>query len=334
MLNYFFRRLGLMLLVLLGITVITFSVSHLVPANPVLAALGDHATDAEIKAYEIRFGLNLPLPEQYVVYLGHLLHGNLGNSIRTQRPVAQDLAHYFPATLELALTAFLISLVGIPLGFLAAVYRDRPLDYSLRTLVVLGGATPVYWLAIVALELFHQKLGLFPGPGELSFYLSPPPRVTGMMVIDALLAGNGPIFVNALQHLIVPALVLSAFSTALITRITRAAVLEVLSQDYIRTAHAKGLTRLRVLLAHAFKNSLLPVLTVLATSLGSLLSGAVLTETIFSWPGIGQYATISASSLDFNAVMGVTLLAGLAYSLVNLIADLLYVFVDPRVHYG
>jgi peptide/nickel transport system permease protein len=203
-----------------------------------------------------------------------------------------------------------------------------------RMLALLGGATPVYWLAIVMINFLHVQLGVLPGPGRLDAYLFPPEPVTGAMTIDALLARDYEVFWDALRHLILPAIVLGAFSTALLARMVRSAMLEVLSQDFIRTDKAKGLASRRVVLKHALRNAALPILTVSANVLGSLLTGAVLTETIFSWPGIGAYATSSAIGLDFPAVMGVTLIAGLTYALINLLVDLLYAVFDPRISYA
>ncbi|MCS6869320.1 ABC transporter permease, partial [Thermus sp.] len=248
---------------------------------------------------------------------------------------AEDLKEFFPATLELSLAAFLVAvLLGLPAGIWAALRQNRPPDLLVRLFALLLGSTPVFFLAIFLLDLLHRQMGLLPGPGRLDPYLIPPPRITGMVTLDALLVRDWVAFRDALLHLLLPAFVLGSASAALLARMTRAAMLEVLSQDYVRTAWAKGLSERRVVLGHALKNAALPILTLLGGLMGGLLSGAVLTETIFSWPGLGRYVTQSATSLDFPAVMGVTLLVGLVYSLLNLVVDLLYALLDPRIRYA
>ena len=335
MLAYVLRRLGYLVFVVWGVGFAAFFISHLVPADPAAAALGGNAREAQIEAYRVKNGLDRVVPVQYLRYMGDLFQGDLGTSLRTRRAILADLKDFFPATLELAFAALLFALLlGLPLGLVAALHRDKPLDLFVRTLALVGGATPVYWLALVLLDLLHTRLGLLPGPGRLDAYLLSPPTVTGMVTVDALLAGDWEVFVDALRHLLLPAIVLGAFSTALLARMVRSAMLEVLSQDYIRTARAKGARTPRVVFKHGLRNAALPILTVLGSLLGSLLTGAVLTETIFSWPGIGSYATASAIGLDFPAVMGVTLVAGLAYALINLVVDLLYAVFDPRISYA
>ncbi|WP_019588384.1 ABC transporter permease [Deinococcus apachensis] len=335
MLIYILRRLALMVFVLWGVTLAAFLISHALPADPAAAALGNNAREEQLQAFRERNGLDRPLAVQYGLYLSGLLRGDLGTSLRTQNSITADLRQFFPATLELTLGAVLFALViGLPLGIVAALYHGRLPDLLARLFALLGGATPVYWLAILALNLFHERLGWLPGPGRLDAYTLAPPVHTGLVTVDALLAGDREALVDALRHLILPGLVLGAFSAALLTRMTRSALLEVLSQDYIRTARAKGLRPGRVIWRHALRNAALPVLTVLGGLFGSLLTGAVLTETIFSWPGIGGYATTSAISLDFPAVVGVTLVAGLAYSVVNLLVDLAYAAFDPRISFS
>lgn len=334
MFAYLLRRLGYLVFVVWGVGFAAFFISRVVPADPAAAALGPNAREEQIEAYRERYGLNDPVPVQYLTYMGGLLQGDLGTSLRTRRPIASDLRDFFPATLELAGAAMLLALlVGLPAGILAALYQNGPVDLAVRTLALLGGATPVYWLAIIMLNLFHTQLGWLPGPGRLDAYLFAPPTVTGLLSVDALLAQDLEVFTDALRHMVLPAVVLGAFSTALLARMVRSAMLETLSQDFIRTARAKGLRSRRVVLKHGLRNAALPILTVSANVLGGLLTGAVLTETIFSWPGIGSYATASAIGLDFPAVMGVTLVAGLTYALVNLLVDLLYAVFDPRISY-
>ncbi len=335
MLNYTIRRLFFVLFVVWGVSVATFFLSQVVPGDPALVALGDKATDEMIANFRVKNGLDKPVVVQYFSYVGRLLQGDLGTSLRTGRPIIDDLRDFFPGTLELSITALLIAaLIGIPAGILAALNQNKAPDFIIRFLALLGGATPIYWLAILLLEFLHNKLRILPGPGRLDAYLIAPTRVTGFVGIDALLARDWQVFGDSLAHLILPAFVLGAFSSALLARMTRASMLETLSQDFIRTARSKGVSQAQVVVKHALRNAFLPVLTVLGGVLGGLLSGAVLTETIFSWPGVGRYTTDAAISLDFPAVMGVTLLAGMAYSIINLVTDLLYALFDPRITYA
>ncbi|HNQ99002.1 MAG TPA: ABC transporter permease, partial [Trueperaceae bacterium] len=292
MLSFLLRRVGSLIFVVWGVGFATFFISQVVPTDPAAAALGNNARPAQIAAYREKRGLDKPAWQQYLLYMQSLTKGDLGKSLRTQRPILNDLKDFFPATFELTLGAMLFALLfGVPAGILAAVKQDRPVDLGVRTLALIGGATPVYWLAILALLLFHSKLGWLPGPGRLDAFLLAPQRVTGILTLDALLARDWEVLYDALRHLLLPAAVLGAFSTALVARMVRSAMLEVLSQDFVRTAKAKGLPEGKVVLKHALRNAALPVLTVLGSLLGGLLTGAVLTETIFSWPGIGSYAT-------------------------------------------
>lgn len=323
-----------MALVLLGVSVLTFFIAHVVPGDPVLVALGEHARDDQIAAYRRAYGLDRPVPVQYAVYIRRLLTGDLGISIRTRRPVADDLRQFLPATVELGTSAWLVALaLGIPAGILSAVFRDRIFDHLSRVAALIGASLPVFWLGLLLLATFYYRLRWLPGPGRLDIALSPPAARTGLLMIDATLAGDVQALRDAARHLVLPALTLGLFSTAVIARMTRSAMLEVLFQDYIRTARAKGLRERRVVTLHALKNAMIPTLTIIGISFGSLLSGAVLTETIFAWPGLGRYATTSAISLDFPAVMGVTLVVAVLYTVVNLFVDILYARLDPRVRY-
>lgn len=332
---YVLRRILLMGFVGLGITFFTFIIAQVIPIDPAAAALGENAREEQIREFREKYGLDKPILVQYGLYLQRLIQLDLGRSLRTGRPVAEDLREFFPATLELALSAFMVAiLIGIPAGVWAALRQNRLPDLTVRLFALILGSTPVFFLAIFLLDVFHRKLGLLPGPGRLDPYLIPPPPVTGMVVVDSVLARDWVAFRDALAHLLLPSLVLGSASAALLARMTRAAMLEVLSQDYIRTAWAKGLSEGQVILRHAWKNAALPVLTLLGGLLGGLLSGAVLTETVFSWPGLGRYVTQSATSLDFPAVMGVALLVGVVYSLLNLAVDLLYALLDPRIRYA
>ena len=328
------RSIG-MVAVMLGVSMITFFISHVVPADPVAAALGDHAREDQIIAFRAEYGLDKPVVEQYVIYITNLLHGDLGISIRTRRPVIDDLHDFFPATLELSLAALLVSIfIGIPTGIWSSLFRNRLPDNVVRVFALIGGSLPIFWLGLIVISMFYYRLGWLPLGGRIDDFIKPPQTITGLYVVDSILTGNIPALVSSLKHLILPAFTLGYFSTAVISRMTRSSMLEVLNQDYIRTARAKGLRERIVVLRHGLRNAMIPTLTVIGVTFGSLLSGAVLTETVFSWPGLGLYATASAISLDFPAVMGVTLLAALVYTLVNLIVDLSYHWLDPRIQHG
>lgn len=332
MTRFIFRRLVGLLLVMLGVSVFTFTLAQLVPVDPAAVALGQNAREDQIAAYRTELGLDRPVTEQYFIYLKRLLQGDLGNSIRTRRAVADDLFDFLPATIELSLAALLVSLLlGIPLGIVASINRNGLLDVVGRLFALVGGSLPIFYLGLLGLGLFYRQLRWLPGPGRLDTTMPPPTQITGMFTIDALLTGNWLVLQNSLSHLILPALTLGYFSTAVLLRMTRSAMLEVLSQDYVRTARAKGLQERGVIIRHALKNAMLPVLTTLGITFGSLLSGAVLTETIFNWPGLGRYATTSVTSLDFPAVMGVTLVAAIVYPTVNMLVDLGYHLLDPRI---
>jgi len=321
--------------VLIGVSIITFSLSHLVPADPAIVALGDHATDAQIDAFREKYGLNKPVPEQYWIYVTNLIQGDLGISLRTRRPVASDLHDFFPATFELSLTALILSiLIGIPAGVVSATARNRLPDHIVRLVSLIGGSVPIFWLGLILIGFFYGRLGWLPGGARIDKFIPPPPMVTGLFTVDSLLAGNPEAFWSSVHHLFLPALALGYFSTAIIARMMRSSMLEVLNQQYVLAARAKGLRQWKVVWRHAARNALIPTVTTIGVTFGSLLSGAVLTETIFSWPGLGRYATNSAINLDFPAVMGVTLLAALVYTAANLIVDVGYHWLDPRIRHG
>ena len=335
--RYLGRRVLLLAPMLVGITLLTFLLSHAVPADPVTAYLGPQASgDPQvIAAFRHRWGLDRPLPEQYGIYLWNLARGDMGVSISTRQPVMVDLKQHLPATIELATAAMLTSLlVSIPLGMLSAVRRDTMLDQLARIGSLIGVSTPIFWLGIVAIVVFYAYLGWAPSPGRLSMEIPPPPPVTGFVVVDAVLARRLDVAADALRHLALPALVLSSYSVGVVTRMMRGSMLEVLGEEYVRTARAKGLATWAVVVRHAARNSLIPVVTVIGLSFGGLLSGAVVTETVFAWPGLGSYAFHSATALDFPAIMGVGLVVATIYILVNLVVDIAYAFVDPRIRVG
>ena len=335
LLNYLARRAGLTVFVLFGVSLITFVITHIVPADPVAAYLGEHAPPALVEKVRHQIGLDRQLPVQYVIYITGLLRGNLGVSIMDNRPVDQDLAQYLPATVELTAAAMLVALlVGVPAGIISALYKDGWPDQVTRVLALGGVSLPIFYTALLLLGLLYSRLGVLPGPGQLGIYTQPPPHITGMVAVDAFLSADWAALGDAVRHLVLPALVLGYYSSGIITRITRGSLLEVLRQDYVRTARAKGIPESGVVLRHALRNALLPTVTVIGLTFGSLLQGAVLTETIFSWPGIGRYATNSVTSVDIPAVLGVTLVAAIIYSGVNLIVDVLYAYLDPQIRYA
>lgn len=328
------RRLLLIIPVLFGITCVTFIVSHAVPADPIAANLGQRAQDdpSIIQQYRHEWGLDKSLPQQYTTYVWNILHGDMGISISTRRPVVNDLKQYFPATVELSVAGLLFALlVGIPLGVIASTHRDRTVDHVARGLSLIGVATPTFWLGLMLLVIFYSKLGWAPGPGQLDSDYNPPPVHTGMIVVNSIIVGDTDDLQNSLEHLILPALTLGSYTMGIITRMIRSSMLEALAQDYIRTARAKGVFRRRIIYRHALRNALIPTLTLVGLAFGSLLSGAVLTETIFSWQGIGSYATKTASLLDYPAIMGVALVTAVVYVFVNLVVDVLYGVVNPQI---
>jgi peptide/nickel transport system permease protein len=331
-LNILRKRLAGLLLVVIGVSLITFAISHLIPGDPARLIAGDRASDAIVANIRHNLGLDLPLYQQYGRYMLDLLHGDLGTSIRTSRPVLEDLRAFFPATLELALTALLLSiLIGVPLGVLSAVYQNRAIDQFARTLAVTGISTPTFWLGLGLIVLFYGHLNWLPGSGRIDEGMDAPNRITGFYLIDSLLAGNREQFVSSLQHLILPAVTLAFVNLGVVARQIRSAMLDQLGEDYIRTARAYGLSRWAVILRHALPNALIPSVTVLGLILGDLLYGAVLTEAVFAWPGMGAYVIKSVQSLDFPAVMGFAIVVSFIYVLLNTLIDLLYRLIDPRI---
>jgi peptide/nickel transport system permease protein len=326
------NRLLWLIFVLFGISVLTFTISHVIPADPARLMVGPRASDAEVAAIRRQLGLSDPLPVQYVHFVGGLLHGDLGFSFYSHRPVRDDVGDYLPATLELTIGAMvLIIVVGLPTGVLSAVYCGRWLDRIARVCCVSGVAMPLFWTGLLFQLVFFRLLGWFPADGRIDAQLSAPRRFTGMYTVDSLISGNWPLLWNALHHLILPAVALAVPSTALVARLMRTTTLETLGTDYVRTARSKGLRRSRVVIVHAVRNALLPITTVLGLQAGYLLSGAFLIEVIFNWPGIGLYTLNAVLFTDYNALMSVTLLVATIYVLVNLAVDALYTVLDPRV---
>ena len=332
---YIVKRLLSLVPVLLGITLLVFGFLHFIPGDPAVALLGERGTPEQIAALREQLGLNRPLVTQYLIFLNHLLHFNLGVSIISGIPVADEIRQRFPATLELAIAAMLVALlVGVPAGILAAVRKNRWLDNLTMTGSLIGVSLPVYWLGLLLIYLFAINLHWLPPGGRISidagFKFKP---ITGFYVLDALLRLDGSTLKDVLAHLLLPAIALGTIPLAILARITRSAMLETLSQDYIRTARAKGLPERWVILRHALKNALLPIITIAGLQFGTLLGGAILTETIFSWSGIGSWIYDGILARDYPVVQGGVITVAIAFVLINLLVDLSYTVFDPRIQF-
>lgn len=332
--RYLVRRLLLIVPTLVGLSILTFIVSHLMPADPAKLAAGPRATADMVQTLRHEYGLDRPLYVQYLTYLKDLLQGNWGTSIVSQHSVLTDLKLYLPNTIELVLAAMIIAIgFGVPLGVIAALYQNRWPDHLSRVFTISFVSLPSFWFAIILQLTVGFSLGLLPVDGQLPTLQMPPPRVTGMVVVDSLIARNLPLFWVAFKHLILPAFVQSIGAMAIIVRMIRGDMLEILGQDFVRTARAKGLSARKVVLDHALRNAFIPTLTLIGLSFGFALGGSVLVETVFDWPGIGLYAVNAALTADFEPIMGVTLVVGFMFVVLNLIVDLLYGVLDPRIHY-
>lgn len=334
MLKYIIKRLIMLIPVLLGVSIMVFLVMHVFTQDPTSIILGQHATTEQIAKLREELGFNEPLTVQYWHFLRGLLHGDLGKSLMTKTSVTKELMARFPATLELALTSIIIaSLVGVFMGVISAVKQNSIIDYISMIISLLGVSMPIFWLGLILIVFFSLKLGILPVAGRIKFGLEPH-KITGLYLLDSLLTGNMSSFKNALEHLILPSIALASYSTAIIARMTRSTMLEAVSQDYIRTARAKGIFEKAVILKHALKNAMIPVITVIGLQLGSLLGGAVLTETVFAWPGIGSYIVDAIIKSDYPIVQGAVMLLAVIFVLVNLIVDLIYAQLDPRIKYS
>ena len=326
------RFAAIVALTYLGLLAVTFFIGRVIPVDPVLAIVGDRAPEHVIERVREEMGLNKPRWQQFAIYVNKALHGEFGTSVLTANPVWTDIKKTFPATLELATAGILIGAgLGIPLGVWAAVRRGGIVDHGVRVIGLVGYSVPVFWLGLMALVLFYAKLGWVGGPGriDVGFEYSVP-RVTGLVLVDAALAGEWEAFGNAFSHLVLPASLLGAFSLAYISRMTRSFMLNELAQEYIVAARAKGLSEARIVWRHALRNAMVPLVTVVALSYASLLEGSVLTETVFSWPGLGLYITHSLQNADMNAVLGGTIVVGTIFIGLNLFSDALYRWLDPR----
>lgn len=334
MFQFIFRRLSLVIPTFIGITLLTFSLIHLIPGDPIEVMAGEHGVTPERHAQlSHELGLDQPLYLQYFHYVSGVLHGDLGNSLVTHEPVMKEFLTLFPATVELSICAALFAiLVGLPAGIFAAVKRGTILDHSVMTLSLTGYSMPIFWWALLLMLVFSVTLGWTPVSGRLDvvYWID---NVTGFMLIDTLLAGDMDAFRSALSHLILPSIVLGTIPMAVIARMTRSSMLEVLSEDYIRTARAKGIAPWRVIVIHALRNALIPVITVIGLQVGTLLAGAILTETVFSWPGIGKWLIESISRRDYPVVQGGILIVATIIIVVNLLVDIAYGIVNPRIRH-
>lgn len=324
--------LGGIAVTMLGLLFVTFIIGRVMPIDPVLAVVGERASQQVYDQVYIEMGLDRPILVQFLFYLGDVLRGDFGDSVLTARPVAQDIARVFPATLELATLGVTLGVaLGVPMGVAAAVFRGRIIDQIVRVLTLAGYSMPIFWLGMMGLLLFYGILGWVGGPGRLDIYFEDiVPSVTGMILADSLLAGDWDVFANAFSHIILPASLLGYYSLAYIARMTRSFMLEQLSAEYITAARIKGLSEWQVVWRHAFRNIRVQLITVIALSYANLLEGSVLTEIVFSWPGIGSYITTALLSADMNAVLGGTVVVGLIFVCLNILSDLLYRIFDPR----
>ena len=326
------RFLVVIFITYLGLLAVTFVIGRVIPIDPVLAIVGDRAPEHVVARVREEMGLNKPIWQQFGIYLSKVAQGDFGNSVLTTRPVMEDIRRTFPATFELATLGILIGAgLGVPLGVWAAVRRGGIADQAVRIMGLLGYSVPIFWLGLMALVLFYAKLDWVGGPGRLDvvyeYSLTP---VTGILLLDAAMAGEWEVFRNAFSHLILPASLLGYFSMAYISRMTRSFMLNELSQEYVIAARAKGLSEARIIWRHALRNAMVPLVTVITLSYAGLLEGSVLTETVFSWPGLGLYITNSLQNADMNAVLGGTIVVGSIFIGLNLLADLLYRALDPR----
>lgn len=334
MIAYVLRRLALIPPLLIGVSLLLFILTHLIPADPAKLIAGEHAGPEAVAAVRHAFGLDRPLTEQYLIYIEKLAHGNLGVSMLTNTPILSDLLAYFPATIELAAAAmFLTVVLGVPLGIISAVRAGSPIDLVAQVLSVSGLSFPIFFFGILVQIVFVRSLGWFPLSGRLGIVAIPPHHITGLYVVDSLLTGNFEDLRSAVSHLVLPSFTLALTSLAPTVRITRSTMMEALSQDYIRTAWAKGLVSTRVFVHHGLRNALIPVVTVLGLYTSGLLGGVFLVELIFNWPGVGLYSVNAITAFDYSAIMGTSLLLTVTFVLVNLGVDLLYAVIDPRIRY-
>lgn len=334
-LEFVLRRLLTSLLVLLGVSIVTFALARVVPSNPAALYIGPHARQEDIERVAHELGLDQPLPVQYLRYMQAVLHGDFGNSIATKRPVLQEIADRFPATLELLFSAMLLAvLIGVPVGVLSARWQGRLPDVAVRIGSILGVSMPAFWLGLLLQILFFRHLHWLPLAGRVSSdlrFTHPIQPITHFYLLDTVLTHNWVAFRDALIHIILPAFTLAAYPIGLIARMTRASMLEVLEQDYIRTARAYGLPERLITYVLALKNAISPTLTVVGLTIAYSLTGAFFVEVIFNWPGLGLFTVHSLLSMDYPAIMGITLFGATGYILINLLVDIMQAWIDPRI---
>lgn len=334
MLQYIIKRVLLIVPILIGVSIVAFLLVHLIPGDPARVMLGERATPQAIAELRAQMGLDRPLPEQYLTFLDRIVHGDLGRSVISHNPVATELRNRYPATIELALAAMFVALIaGIPAGIMSAAKPYSVFDHTSMLLALVGVSMPIFWLGLMLIWFGALELGWFPPSGRLSVWVTAQ-SVSGMHILDSLLTLNWAALKDAAWHLVMPAIALGSIPMAIIARMTRSSMLEVLRQDYIRTAHAKGVAKTRVVLKHALKNALIPVVTVIGLEFGSLLGGAILTETIFSWPGVGRMVYDGVMNRDFPIVQGTILIISSTYVVINLVVDIVYAYLDPRIRYS
>jgi len=335
--RYVLKRLALMVIVLIGVSIITFAIARVVPSNPAQAWAGPRAREEQVAEARKMLGLDKPVYMQYLIYMNGLIHGDLGKSINTKREVLLDIKTFFPHTLELVIISLLIAIVvGIPSGIISSLKRNSVIDHLLRFISISGVSIPIFWLGIMLQIVFFKNLGLLPLEGAASFetqFNYPLQRVTGMFIFDSLLTKNWEMLKEVLIHMILPVICLSYASLATITRMTRSSMLEVLNKDFIKTEKAYGLSQRVVIYTHCLKNALVPITSIVGLTFGYLLGGDVLVESVFGWPGIGRYTISAIMRVDYPAIMGVTLIYALSYIVINFIVDILHAYMDPRISY-
>ena len=331
---YITKRLLMLIPVLIGVSILSFSLIHLAPGDPALSIAGERASPQVISAIREKYGLDKPLTTQYWVWLKQVLRGDLGRSIVSNEYVTKEILERFPNTIELTMFAMIFAItIGCIAGIISASRQYSVFDYSFMGLAIFGVSMPVFWLGIMLMMIFGVYLRWLPISGRISMMISFQ-RITGFYLLDSLITGNFVAFFSSLRYLILPSVALSTIPMATIARVTRSSMLEVLRQDFIRTERAKGLSERMVIYKHAVRNAMIPVITVIGLNFGLLLAGAILTETVFSWPGIGRYVVNAVNMRDYPVVQGCVLFFALMFVIVNLITDIIYVYIDPRIHYG
>lgn len=334
MFKYFIKRLLLLIPVVFGVSILVFLIMHVFTTDPTSIILGQHASQDQILALREQLGLNDPLYVQYWDFISGILKGDFGTSLITKSSVAKEIFGRFPATIELAIVAIIVaSIVGITLGVLSAVKQNSIIDYLCMGGSLIGVSMPIFWLGLILIVVFSVELHWLPVSGRATIGMEPA-KITGLYILDSLITGNMAAFWDSLKHLALPVIALASYSTAIIARMTRSTMLEVLGQDYIRTARSKGLAENIIIKSHGIRNALIPITTVIGLQLGSLLGGAVLTETVFSWPGIGSYTIDAILKSDYPVVQGAVMIMAIVFVLVNLLVDLLYSIIDPRIKYS